>query len=180
MLDEKKKSPVLFTLLDLETSWQWWHFMNEKSRCSIGHINCDCGNWRKDLCHSGSDIVENVCACVCTYWCCHDSYLRGRLSKIKTCPLLQPLLTSPRPMHFLGTLQTCHSTSIHQMPSDFPTGPSHLTPTTICSPVPLSPYYPPQYSYQPIATLSWLDRQCCFLPLLSSLLNLNLNSNVYL
>lgn len=50
---------------------------NEKSRCSIGHINCDfdCGSWQKDSCHSGAD--KNVCECVCSYRCCmwgHQDY----------------------------------------------------------------------------------------------------------
>ncbi len=38
------------------------------------------------------------------------------------------ILSSPRPMDFSGTLQTCPNLAIHQMPSDFPNSKSHLTP----------------------------------------------------
>lgn len=55
-----------------------------------------------------------------------------------------------RPIHFLGSLQTCHSPSIHQMPSDLPTGPSHLTPIYPPAHLFLIPQLTPQYLYQPM------------------------------
>lgn len=46
---------------------------------------------------------------------------------------LQPTLASPRPTHLISRL--AHSPSIHKMPSDSPTGPSHLTTTSTCLPL---------------------------------------------
>lgn len=55
VLDGKKKKPCV-----VYSAGSWDKLTVVTSRCSIGHINCDfdCGNWRKDFCHSGSDFVQ--------------------------------------------------------------------------------------------------------------------------
>ncbi len=65
------------------------------------------------------------------------------LLSLPLCTCLQACLTALRPMHFRGTFQTCHSSPVHKMPSDFPTNPGHLTPTSTCSLVRVPKSSPP-------------------------------------
>lgn len=74
------------------------------------------------------------------------------------------ILYSHRPIHYLGTLQTCHCTTIHQMHLDVP----------ICPHSPWSSFpLPAPTVYLPISTCSLLDRQCSWVPLLSRPRTLN-------
>ncbi len=50
--------------------------------------------------------------------------------------------SSPGPCISMKPCSHCYSPPVHQMPSDFPTGPGHLTPTSTCSPVSHSPITP--------------------------------------
>ena len=77
----------------------------------------------------------------------------------QSAPLSLSPATSPRHIHFLGTLQTCHYLSIHQMSSDFPTKSSHLTPISTWSPVSHSPITSDIPAF--LLTCSWQDRQGC-------------------
>ncbi len=75
----------------------------------------------------------------------------------------------------------CFSPSVHQIPSEFPTCPSHLTPTSTCSPV--FSNHPVSYLYQPLFPVpvseTWI---CTCLPSctfnLSHLVNLPLLSGL--
>lgn len=81
-------------------------------------------------------------------------------------PLYLSTVISHRHMHFWGTFQTCHSPPVHQMPSEFPTNPTHLF--TLLNHTHLLTHLPviiPSVLYNPL-TCSFSSCRSCHLYLL--------------